>query len=548
MMRLLTAVLLILMFLPLSARADQTIDYEGLGAWPVLHEGRIKTTESLAKAILYDLSGSTSVGDFSAMEWLAVTLFEPSEAVRLPVIRIERQNLIRLPDRESHLYSLNEVMEALRPVTDQINALERMEVDKLSASQREILRVYNGVTILSQLLQSFSAVLPLAGEEGSYADGSGSEAQRALIGEAGQINGLYRIIPDPNNPRMPMQSVWEAYTDNPENPLVIKIKDMAFAWNEGRYDDWSALATQVEDELWASLETPFSLKLESYYNAVNPMMLAIGFYLIGAALLFWRAGIGMSVLTVGAAVHLAGLIARVLILMRPPTGTIYETLLFAAFIIIGAGLAFNFKNKNKTVLAAWACASAFLLFIAKGFVGGDSLNVLVAVLNTNFWLSTHVTCIIIGYAACVMAAVTGHLYLLQGYETLRKLMTPMALIALLFTAIGTLLGGIWADQSWGRFWGWDPKENGALLITLWLIWILHARISRHFNQIQFAAFLGLTNIMVAITWFGVNLLGVGLHSYGFISGIAIWLGVFCLVQLAVIGGLYRYRMIKDRHA
>ena len=119
-------------------------------------------------------------------------------------------------------------------------------------------------------------------------------------------------------------------------------------------------------------------------------------------------------------------------------------------------------------------------------------------------------------------------------------MMILAICALLFTSVGTLLGGIWADQSWGRFWGWDPKENGALLIVLWLIWVLHGRLSGHFKLRGFATALALTNIMVALTWFGVNLLGVGLHSYGFISGIAYGLGGFIIAQITVVAGLYFY--------
>jgi ABC-type transport system involved in cytochrome c biogenesis permease subunit len=144
-----------------------------------------------------------------------------------------------------------------------------------------------------------------------------------------------------------------------------------------------------------------------------------------------------------------------------------------------------------------------------------------------------------------MAAMTGHLYLLKPSDALRHLLMPITLFALLFTAVGTLLGGIWADQSWGRFWGWDPKENGALLIVLWLIWIIHGRISHHFTLTGFAAALGLTNIMVALTWFGVNLLGVGLHSYGFISGVAYGLIAFCTAQTIIIFGLYWRRRMLD---
>ncbi len=91
---------------------------------------------------------------------------------------------------------------------------------------------------------------------------------------------------------------------------------------------------------------------------------------------------------------------------------------------------------------------------------------------------------------------------------------------LFMSFLGTFLGGIWADQSWGRFWGWDPKENGALLIVIWCAIILHAKAGRLIGPFGVAVGAVLGNIVVMWAWFGVNLLSVGLHSYGFTSGIA----------------------------
>ena len=87
--------------------------------------------------------------------------------------------------------------------------------------------------------------------------------------------------------------------------------------------------------------------------------------------------------------------------------------------------------------------------------------------------------------------------------------------ALFFSFIGTVLGGLWADDSWGRFWGWDPKENGALMIVLWNAAVLHARWDRWIGPRGFALFTIGGNIVTAWSWFGTNQLGIGLHSYGF---------------------------------
>ena len=118
------------------------------------------------------------------------------------------------------------------------------------------------------------------------------------------------------------------------------------------------------------------------------------------------------------------------------------------------------------------------------------------------------------------------------------------LYSLFFTVLGTILGGIWADQSWGRFWGWDPKENGAMLICMWMLWAVHGRLTKYFNDLTYALVVSLTSIVVVLAWFGVNLLNVGLHSYGFTSNIATTIALFSFFELFVCFGAFIY--IKKR--
>ena len=123
----------------------------------------------------------------------------------------------------------------------------------------------------------------------------------------------------------------------------------------------------------------------------------------------------------------------------------------------------------------------------------------------------------------------------QTAESLARMTYGVVCFATLFSFVGTVLGGIWADQSWGRFWGWDPKENGALLIVLWNAIILHARwggIVRDRGVMLLAVF---GNIVTSFSWFGVNMLGIGLHSYGFMDAAFRWLMLFVLFFAAVIG-------------
>jgi hypothetical protein len=118
--------------------------------------------------------------------------------------------------------------------------------------------------------------------------------------------------------------------------------------------------------------------------------------------------------------------------------------------------------------------------------------------------------------------------------------------AMLFSFVGTVLGGIWADQSWGRFWGWDPKENGALLIVLWNALILHARWGGMVQQRGMAVLAVGGNIITTWSWFGVNMLGIGLHSYGFTPGQLFWLVTFVASQLGVMGlGLMPVHLLRS---
>ena len=176
---------------------------------------------------------------------------------------------------------------------------------------------------------------------------------------------------------------------------------------------------------------------------------------------------------------------------------------------------------------------------------GDTLELQQAVLDTNFWLATHVTAINVGYSATYLAGALAILFIFAGVFTpaltgdLRKKLTQMiygtVCFAMLFSFVGTVLGGIWADQSWGRFWGWDPKENGALMIVIWNAIILHARWGGMVQARGIANLAVFGNVITTWSYFGTNQLGVGLHAYGFMDSAVFWILFFCATQMVVIG-------------
>lgn len=256
----------------------------------------------------------------------------------------------------------------------------------------------------------------------------------------------------------------------------------------------------------------------------------------------------------GLSLHLFGIISRIIILSRPPVTNLYETFIFVSLIMVVLGMLINRLDKSYSLGNLLAAFSGLVLLLISGKFAaeGDTMQVLIAVLNSNFWLSTHVICVSIGYAGVALAGLLGHLYLLQViFKSDEKLLAKtQGLIlgvlgfGLCFSFLGTMLGGIWADQSWGRFWGWDPKENGALIIVLWCAMLFHARLSGMVKSIGLATGAALGTVVVITSWFGINLLGVGLHSYGFTSGLATGLYTYYGVEfifLALVITLINWR-------
>jgi len=295
-----------------------------------------------------------------------------------------------------------------------------------------------------------------------------------------------------------------------------------------------------------------AMSLEVLYNTIDPFYKAKFFY--GFAALFmllsfialkkWFYRLGFLLLTVGFVLHLLGVCARMYIMSRPPVTNLYETFIFTGLITALLGIILEFFNKKNIGILTGALAGLVMLMIAgKYAMEGDTMGMLVAVLDSNFWLAFHVIAIILGYSGVVLSGIIGHVYLLQrlfkprSEEMLKNTFQAVYAIqafGIIFTFLGTVLGGIWADQSWGRFWGWDPKENGALLILLWSAILFHAYMTKWLKEIGFALGTVFGVICVALAWFGVNLLGVGLHSYGFTSGVANTLFIFCVTELMFI--------------
>lgn len=258
-----------------------------------------------------------------------------------------------------------------------------------------------------------------------------------------------------------------------------------------------------------------------------------------------------------------GITLRCIIRERPPISTLYETVLFITAVAVLVALFIEYANRQRIALAlssVLGMAGMFLAFRYEMKEGVDTMPSLVAVLDTNFWLATHVTIINVGYAAGMLSGALAHVYIYsrlfkfkadnkEYYRSLNRMVYGVLCFGLLFSTVGTILGGIWANDSWGRFWGWDPKENGALMIVLWSLVILHAKMGRYIKDLGVSQGAIVLAMIVAFSWWGVNQLGVGLHSYGFTSGIMNALVVFWSFELLTIAaGSWVWMRERDAEA
>ncbi len=253
----------------------------------------------------------------------------------------------------------------------------------------------------------------------------------------------------------------------------------------------------------------------------------------------------MSLVIAAFLVHAYGMALRMTISGRPPVTTMYEPVNWVAWGAMLFALIFEAVYKVRYFAACASALAVICLILADNVpILNGAIDPLVPVLRDNMWLTVHVLTITLGYAAFTLAMGLGHLnlglyFFAPGQAALFKSLSLFLYRALqvgtLFLAVGTMLGGIWASYSWGRFWGWDPKETWAFIALLGYLAILHGRMIGWFREFGTAVGSIVGYLGVLMAWYGVNfVLGTGLHSYGFGSGGYTYVGGFVAFELLVI--------------
>ena len=310
----------------------------------------------------------------------------------------------------------------------------------------------------------------------------------------------------------------------------------------------------------AGEDVKFRLSLEVLYHHANlalwGFVAAFLACLLSALNMIFRSkklDVAANGLCVATAVMLTAMFAvRTFVAARPPMSSLYEIVLLVALLLMAFESVAFFRCKNRTyaLILPVTLMAAVLLFFAKFVLEpGDTFRPIPEVLNSSVFLTLHVFTIALGFAGMILSGVVAHLVLFRISRTsnpeprasnLDRLLYGTLAFGGAFTILGTLLGGVWADFAWGRFWGFDPKECGALFVILWAMLLLHLRAGRLVSPRGFALLSAFSSIVTFLCWFGINLLGVGLHSYGFQGGTAMWLIGFVVVDTLAIVAIARH--------
>jgi ABC-type transport system involved in cytochrome c biogenesis permease subunit len=564
--------------------------YRDFGRLPVLMDGRIQPLDSVARNSLLQIRTKQTVllddgRAASATEWLLTTLANPEVADGWKIFRVDNSEvlaLLKLSQNQVY-FSYNQLKTGIDELRRQADRIDGIESSKRSVFESQIMKLYAAVNLYDQLEVSLKPpgttdfARELAVFQKSIPPGIAAMRARAA-GEKVDCDALSFLLSfmanydttakysllltiPPANDHSP-RDAWEnigtnllrSVRDGQLNPAVKSYATMVSAFRANN----PAAFNQAAAEYRISLADRYSPELnkagaEFIFNSVQPFYLATVIYIVALLLAFsswfrmtdWLRRSAFYLIALAWTLHTFGLGFRMYLEGRPPVTNLYSSAVFIGWgaVILGMILEKIYCDGVGCVVASFV--GFVTLIIAHNLaLGGDTMEMMRAVLNTNFWLATHVVTVTMGYASTFVAGLLAIIYILRGLLTttlttpsakaLARMVYGVVCFATFFSFIGTVLGGIWADQSWGRFWGWDPKENGALLIVLWNATILHARWGGLVRERGLMILAVIGNIITSWSWFGVNMLGIGLHSYGFTNAAFQWLMFFVTSQLIII--------------
>jgi len=529
-------------------KIDSKFDLNSFRQIPVSASGRTKPLDTVARNSLMNISGRQSIrtddGKVSAIEWYIELITNPEESVQREVFRIDHPDVLALIglDKEKRTrFSFSELLDSGNEINRQA-----MLASQVKAKARDPFQ--NAVLVLNQRMMLYS--------------------------ELSQLVNPYLVPP------LTTGEDWRSFVtvlnESPNDPDARALLGMLQAYRAGDVEEFNsqlaAFKALVDSQITYDARKS---RYEVIFNQAQPFIMASA--LLVVAFLFGCFGLLLAQLTkpewsksmfgsmtasivVALVVMTIGIASRVYLQGRPPITNLYSSAVFIGWFSVIIGLIID-RQMKIGLGGIMASVIGFGTLIVAHNLGssGDTMEMMQAVLDSNFWLATHVVVVTIGYSATFFGGFLAIAYVLLGVFTkvldrergksMIKMIYGVICFATVTSFVGTVLGGIWADQSWGRFWGWDAKENGAALIVLWNLLILHARwggMIRDRGLVNLSIF---GNIITAWSWFGTNMLGVGLHSYGFTNSAVFWISIFVLSQLVLMSiGMLPVKIWRSKFA
>lgn len=564
--------------------ATTEVDWNAVNALPVQHEGRIKPLDSVARNVLQRIAepifGFTpTIKDAEGekrlpSEWMLGIMAGEKWVRDVEIFRVYAKEAKAFMDldlqRENSRYSYNEFEPKIDELRELIAPLRGKDPDTFSFREQKLVALHSKLNLFDLIALSYMEPrLP-------DPSGVGSEEQREMF--FAQIMRTFEMMQNLESGGPPslvppvgeatrenlVDAKWQAYgparfkqilgglmavEGQQDNEAVDSLAAVLFALQQ---QDAKELNNAVRKHKRLIAGMPLAAgkidraSTESWLNLYKPTEQGVILYLLAILLGFtsflvrWD-GIRRATfwLLVGVfVIHTIAIISRIYISGRAPVINLYSSAVFIGWACVMLGLVMEVLYPIGIANLASGLIGVATISVARFLDTSDTMPVLQAVLDTQFWLSTHVITITAGYAVTFLAGFIAICALVHrmvtGYDSYSTDNRPARLVdtqrtmysmcygticfAIFFSFIGTVLGGLWADDSWGRFWGWDPKENGAMMIVLWNALLLHARWDRQVGERGFAALAVVGNVVTTWSWFGTNQLGIGLHSYGFTSG------------------------------
>lgn len=570
-------------------------DMDALAALPVQHGGRVMPLDTLARNQLKMISGKTAVEvdgkTMPAIRWLMELTARPEVADTWKVFRMDHPELLGRfgwSHSDGKFYSFAQLQPHFMTLDEETRSLLEREnrfgltADDRTPYQRSLMSLRGKLDRYHRLSQSLHPLGGLDNLTQEYMTWQmsvepGSAALNAQIaGEPYDVMAFNRFTvladrymrlqqdvdvglrpaEDPERPWLTVgELLLETLATAQLDPVALAHAELVESWRRGDSETFNASVASLQSAVDAGNKPV----IEHHLNVASPFTMAMVYYIVALVVLCAYFIVRHESLRTSAAalivaaflIHTVSLAIRVYLQGRPPVTNLYSSAIFCGWGAVLLGLLFERFNRDGFGGFAASMVGFSTLVIAPALTStssnGDTLEPMRAVLASDFWLTTHVIIVTLGYSAMFLAGKIGCFYVVrratQRSETAeakrfdRRLYGQaygITCFGLLFSFIGTMLGGIWADQSWGRFWGWDPKENGALMIVLWSALMLHARFG---GVVQLRGFMLLAifgNIITAWSWFGTNMLGIGLHSYGFMDQAFVSLYLYWFSQVGFI--------------